>query len=105
MGAGPVPASQKALDKIGLKPEEIDFWEINEAFSIVPMYAIQELGLDPDKINVKGGAVAIGHPLSASGPRLTGTVSRILQEKGGKYGAATMCGGGGQGTTVIVEKI
>ncbi len=105
MGAGPVPASQKALDKIGLKPEEIDFWEINEAFSIVPMYAIQELGLDPDKINIKGGAVAIGHPLSASGPRLTGTVARILQEKGGKYGAATMCGGGGQGTTVIVEKI
>ena len=105
MGAGPVPASQKALDKIGLKPEEIDFWEINEAFSIVPMYAIQELGLDPDKINIKGGAVAIGHPLSASGPRLTGTVARILQERGGKYGAATMCGGGGQGTTVIVEKI
>ncbi len=105
MGAGPVPASRKALDKIGMKSEEIDFWEINEAFSIVPMYAIKEFGLDPEKVNVKGGAVAIGHPLSASGPRLTGTVARILQKEGGRYGAATMCGGGGQGTTVIVEKM
>lgn len=105
MGIGPVPASKKALEKIGMKPGEVDFWEINEAFSIVPLYTIKELGLDPDKVNVKGGAVAIGHPLSASGPRLTGTLARILQEKGGKYGAATLCGGGGQGGTVILEKL
>lgn len=105
MGAGPVPASKKALDKIGMAPSEIDAWEINEAFSIVPLYTIQEFKLDPDKVNIKGGAVAIGHPLAASGPRLTGTLARILQETGGKYGAATLCGGGGQGGTVIIEKL
>lgn len=105
MGVGPVPASKKALDKIGMKADEIDYWEINEAFSIVALYAIKELGLDPGRVNVKGGAVAIGHPLAASGPRLTGTLARILQEEGGRYGAATLCGGGGQGGTVIIEKI
>ena len=105
MGAGPVPASRKALEKVGMSVKDIDFWEINEAFSIVPLYAINELGLDPDRVNVKGGAVAIGHPLAASGPRLTGTLARILQQEGGKYGAATLCGGGGQGGTIIIEKI
>ncbi|MDD5748920.1 MAG: acetyl-CoA C-acetyltransferase [Actinomycetota bacterium] len=105
MGKGPVPASKKALEHAGLKPEEIDYWEINEAFSIVALYAIRELGIDPERVNVKGGAVAIGHPLGASGPRLTGTLARILKEKGGKYGAATLCGGGGQGGTVIIESV
>lgn len=105
MGTGPVPASEKALDKIGMKAGDIDFWEINEAFSIVPLYAIKELGIDPDRVNLKGGAVAIGHPLAASGPRLTGTLSRILNLENGKYGAATLCGGGGQGGTVILERI
>jgi acetyl-CoA acetyltransferase family protein len=105
MGAGPVPASEKALNAIGMKASEIDFWEINEAFSIVALYAIEKMGLDPEAVNVHGGAVAIGHPLAASGPRLTGTLARILHEKGGKYGAATLCGGGGQGGTVIIEKI
>jgi acetyl-CoA C-acetyltransferase len=105
MGAGPVPASKKALEKVGMSAKDIDYWEINEAFSIVPLYAIKELGLDPDRVNVKGGAVAIGHPLAASGPRLTGTLARILEQEGGKYGAATLCGGGGQGGTVILEKI
>jgi acetyl-CoA C-acetyltransferase len=105
MGAGPVPASQKALDKIGMSAKDIDYWEINEAFSIVALYAIKEFGLDPEHVNVHGGAVAIGHPLAASGPRLTGTLARILQQEGGKYGAATLCGGGGQGGTVIIEKI
>lgn len=104
MGVGPVPASKKALDSAGMKAEEIDFWEINEAFSIVALYAIKELGLDPERVNVNGGAVAIGHPLAASGPRITGTLARILQEKGARYGAATLCGGGGQGGTVIIEK-
>ena len=105
MGAGPVPASEKALNAIGMKASEIDYWEINEAFSIVALYAIEKMGLDPEHVNVHGGAVAIGHPLAASGPRLTGTLARILHEKGGKYGAATLCGGGGQGGTVIIEKI
>jgi acetyl-CoA C-acetyltransferase len=88
-----------------MKASEIDYWEINEAFSIVALYAIEKMGLDPEHVNVHGGAVAIGHPLAASGPRLTGTLARILHEKGGKYGAATLCGGGGQGGTVIIEKI
>jgi acetyl-CoA C-acetyltransferase len=105
MGAGPVPATEKALDKIGLKPSEIDVWEINEAFSVVALYAIEKFGLDPEKVNLKGGAVAIGHPLSCSGPRLTGTLGRILQETGGKYGVATMCGGGGQGATTVIERV
>ena len=105
MGAGPVPASEKALEVVGMKASDIDYWEINEAFSIVPLYAIEKMGLDPERVNVHGGAVAIGHPLAASGPRLTGTLARILHEKGGKYGAATLCGGGGQGGTVIIEKI
>ena len=103
MGTGPVPASKMALEKAGMKADEIDYWEINEAFSIVAMYGIKELGLDPETVNVHGGAVAIGHPLAASGPRLTGTMARILQEKGGKYGSATLCGGGGQGGTIILE--
>jgi len=105
MGAGPVPASEKALKQVGLKAEEIDAWEINEAFSVVPLYAIEKLGIDPDKVNLKGGAVAIGHPLACSGPRITGTLARILQETRGKYGLATMCGGGGQGATTIIERV
>ncbi len=105
MGAGPVPATRKALDKIGMDAKDIDFWEINEAFSIVPLYTIKELGIDADRVNIHGGAVAIGHPLAASGPRLTGTLARILQQEGGKYGAATLCGGGGQGGTIILEKL
>jgi acetyl-CoA C-acetyltransferase len=105
MGAGPVPASRKALEKAGMDAKDIDCWEINEAFSIVALYAIKELGLDPERVNVKGGAVAIGHPLAASGPRITGTLARILEQEGGKFGAATLCGGGGQGGTIIIEKV
>ncbi len=105
MGTGPVPASKMALEKAGMKADEVDYWEINEAFSIVAMYGIQEFGLDPETVNVHGGAVAIGHPLAASGPRLTGTLARILKEKGGKYGSATLCGGGGQGGTIILESM
>jgi acetyl-CoA acetyltransferase family protein len=105
MGAGPVPATEKALNRIGLKASEIDAWEVNEAFAVVALYAIEKFNLDPDKVNLKGGAVAIGHPLACSGPRLTGTLARILQETGGKYGVSTMCGGGGQGATTVIERI
>jgi acetyl-CoA C-acetyltransferase len=104
MGHGPVPASQKALDKAGLKASDIDFWEINEAFCIVALNCIQQLGLDPDKVNVHGGGTAIGHPLGATGIRLTGTLARILNEKGGRYGCANACVGGGQGVAVIIER-
>ena len=103
MGVGPVPASRKALEKAGMDTGDIDYWEINEAFSVVTLYGIRELGLDPEKVNVKGGAVAIGHPLACSGPRLTGTLARILKEKGARYGMATLCGGGGQGGATLIE--
>jgi acetyl-CoA C-acetyltransferase len=104
MGAGPVPASQKALVKAGLKASDIDYWEINEAFCIVALNCIKELGLDPESVNVMGGGTAIGHPLGATGIRLTGTLARILDEKGGRYGCANACVGGGQGVATIIEK-
>ena len=105
MGKGPVPASQMALKKAGLEVKDIDFWEINEAFTVVTLYAIKKLGIDPDRVNVKGGATAIGHPLGASGVRLTGTLARILDLEGARYGCATMCGGGGQGTATVIEHL
>ena len=105
MGLGPVPASRMALKHAGLEVKDIDFWEINEAFCIVAMNAVKELEIDPDKVNVKGGATAIGHPLGATGTRLVGTLARILQLEGGKFGLATPCVGGGQGVATIIEKI
>lgn len=104
MGMGPVPASRKALKHAGLEVKDIDFWEINEAFSIVTLNAIKELGIDPEKVNVKGGALAIGHPLGASGTRLVGTLARILNLEGGTYGLATPCVGGGQGVATIIKR-
>jgi len=104
MGHGPVPASQKALDKAGLKASDIDFWEINEAFCIVTLNCIKELGLDPDRVNVMGGGTAIGHPLGATGIRLTGTLARILAAKGGRFGCSNACVGGGQGVATIIER-
>ena len=104
MGAGPVPASRMALEKAGLEASDIDFWEINEAFAIVALNCIKELGLDPETVNVMGGGIAIGHALGATGIRLTGTLARILQEKNGRYGCANACVGGGQGVAVIIER-
>jgi acetyl-CoA acetyltransferase family protein len=104
MGKGPVPSSLKALEHADLTARDIDFWEINEAFVIVALYAIRELGIDPDKVNVKGGATAIGHPLGASGTRLVGTLARILNVEKGRYGLATACVGGGQGAATILER-
>jgi acetyl-CoA C-acetyltransferase len=104
MGAGPVPASRKALEKAGLAAADIDVWEINEAFSVVALNCIKELGIDPDKVNVMGGGIAIGHALGATGVRLVGTLARILQLKGGRYGCANACVGGGQGVATIIEK-
>jgi acetyl-CoA C-acetyltransferase len=104
MGHGPVPASRKALDRIDLKATDIDFWEINEAFAIVALNCIKELGLDPERVNVMGGATAIGHPLGATGVRLTGTLARILETKGGRYGCSNACVGGGQGVATVIER-
>jgi acetyl-CoA C-acetyltransferase len=104
MGVGPVPASRKALQKAGLQVKDIDYWEINEAFTIVVLNCIKELGIDPDRINVMGGGTAIGHALGATGIRLVGTLARILKVKGGRYGLANACVGGGQGVATIIER-
>jgi acetyl-CoA C-acetyltransferase len=104
MGQGPVPASRMALEKAGLGVSDIDYWEINEAFSIVALNCIRELGIDPDKVNVKGGGIAIGHALGATGIRLTGTLARILRLQGGRYGCANACVGGGQGVATVIER-
>jgi acetyl-CoA C-acetyltransferase len=105
MGAGPVPASQKALQRAGLEARDIDYWEINEAFSVVALNCIKELGLDPNKVNVMGGGIAVGHALGATGIRLVGTLGRILEKKGGRYGCANACVGGGQGVATIIERV
>ncbi len=105
MGEGPVPASKKALEKAKMKVEDIDYWEINEAFAVVVLNAIKKLGIDPERVNIHGGAIAIGHPLGASGARLVGTLARILKEKNGRYGLATLCVGGGQGFAIILERV
>jgi len=104
MGKGPVPASRMALKHAGLKVDDIDFWEINEAFAIVTVWCMRDLGIDPEVVNVKGGAIAIGHPLGATGTRLVGTLARILHTENGRYGVATACVGGGQGVATVIEK-
>jgi acetyl-CoA C-acetyltransferase len=104
MGSGPVPASRMALEKARLTPGDIDYWEINEAFSIVALNCIKELGIQAEKVNVMGGGIAIGHALGATGIRLTGTLARILNYKGGRYGCANACVGGGQGVATIIER-
>jgi len=104
MGVGPVPSTKRALKAAGLQVKDIDYWEINEAFAIVTLYSIKELGIDPERVNVMGGGLAIGHPLGATGVRLTGTLARILQAKNGRYGVATACCGGGQGVATILER-
>ena len=104
MGKGPVPASQKALARAGMKADKVDLWEVNEAFAVVVQYAIRELGLDPARVNVHGGAIAIGHPLGASGARLVGTLARQLHETGKEYGVATLCVGGGQGFAILMQR-
>jgi len=104
MGAGPVPATRMALEKIGMKPSDMDYWEINEAFCIVALNAIRELGIDPEKVNIMGGGTAIGHALGATGVRLVGTLARILNEKKGRYGCANACVGGGQGVATVIER-
>ncbi len=104
MGVGPVPASRMALKKADLEVKDIDYWEINEAFAIVTLNCIKELGIDPDRVNVMGGGIALGHALGATGIRLVGTLARILKVKQGRYGLANACVGGGQGVATIIER-
>ena len=101
----PIGAIQKALDKAGWTKEDVDLYEINEAFAVVSMLAINELGLDADKVNVRGGACALGHPIGSSGSRIMVTLLHALKQKGLKKGVASLCIGGGEATAVAVEMI
>ncbi len=105
MGIGPVPATQKALARAGLKLKDIDIVELNEAFAAQSLSVIKELGVDQSIVNIDGGAIALGHPLGASGARITGKLASLLQREKKKYGLATMCIGGGQGTAIILERV
>src|ERR1700758_2171497 len=99
----PAKAAVKALEKAGLAADDIDLWEINEAFASVTLNSIRMLGISEDKVNVNGGAVALGHPIGASGARILGTLGPELRRRGGGLGCAAICSGGGQGDAVIVE--
>ena len=105
MGVGPVPATRKALERAGIGVGDLDLVELNEAFASQSLVCIDELGLDPARVNVNGGAIALGHPLGMSGGRLVTMLIHELQRTGGRYGLATMCIGVGQGIATIVERI
>ncbi|MDQ6701086.1 MAG: acetyl-CoA C-acyltransferase [Acidobacteriota bacterium] len=105
MGIGPVVAIPKALALAGLKLEDIDIVELNEAFAVQALAVIREAGLDPEKVNVNGGAIALGHPLGCTGAKLTATILREMQRRKSKYGLVTMCVGGGQGAAGIFERM
>ena len=99
----PAKAAQQALEKIGKSADEIDLWEINEAFASVALNSVRTLGIDEDKVNVNGGAIALGHPIGASGSRIVGALVHELRRRGGGLGCAAICSGGGQGDAIIVE--
>jgi acetyl-CoA C-acetyltransferase len=99
----PASAAKKALEKAGLQPGDIDLWEINEAFASVTLNSIRMLGIDEERVNVNGGAVALGHPIGASGARIIGSLVHELRRRGGGYGCAAICSGGGQGDALIIK--
>ncbi|HEX6860571.1 MAG TPA: acetyl-CoA C-acyltransferase [Caulobacteraceae bacterium] len=101
----PVPAMKKALEKAGWSASDVDLWEVNEAFAVVAMIAQRELGIDHDRLNVNGGACALGHPIGASGARILATLLSALQARGGKRGLASLCIGGGEATAMAVELV
>ena len=103
MGLGPAPAARAAVEKAGLALSDIELWEINEAFAGQILGVIRELGLDREKLNVNGGAIALGHPLAATGTRCTLTLLKEMRRRGARYGVAGACIGGGQGIAVVVE--
>ena len=104
MGIGPVPAVRKLLDARRDRAGELDLVELNEAFASQSLAVIRELGLDPEKVNVNGGAIALGHPLGMSGARLVVTLLHELRRRGGRYGLATLCVGVGQGQAALFER-
>ena len=105
MLTGPTPATKKVLAAAGLKPEDIDVWELNEAFASVVMKWMKDFNLDVEQVNVNGGAIAMGHPIGATGAMITGTVMDELDRTGGRYGLVTLCIGGGMGIATIIERI
>ena len=105
MGMGPVHAVPPALEKAGLKKDDIDLWELNEAFASQGVAVCNELGLDQEKVNVNGGAIALGHPLGCTGAKLTVQMLNELKARGGKHGVVTMCVGTGQGAAGVIEML
>jgi acetyl-CoA C-acetyltransferase len=105
MGIGPVPASLKALKRAGLTAKDLDLIELNEAFASQSIACIKELGLDIQKVNVNGGAIALGHPLGASGVRISTTLLHEMKKRKARYGLATMCIGVGQGAAIVYENL
>ncbi|UWQ91720.1 acetyl-CoA C-acyltransferase [Rhodobacteraceae bacterium M382] len=101
----PVPAAKKLLDRLGWSVEDVDLWEVNEAFAVVPMAFMHEMGISRDKVNVNGGACALGHPIGASGARIMVTLLNALEKRGLKRGVAAICIGGGEGTAIAIERV
>jgi acetyl-CoA C-acetyltransferase len=104
MGTGPIPASKKCLERAGWKPADLDLVEANEAFAAQAISVNRGLGWDPDKVNVNGGAIAIGHPIGASGTRILVTLLHEMARRDSRRGLATLCIGGGQGIALAVER-
>lgn len=104
MGLGPIPASRKALQKAGWAVGDVDLWEANEAFAAQSMAVVDQLGIDPDKVNVNGGAIALGHPIGASGARVLATLLHEMARRDARRGVATLCVGGGMGIALCVER-
>jgi acetyl-CoA C-acetyltransferase len=104
MGMGPWPASEKALKKAGLRKEEIDLWELNEAFAAQSLGVLRELGIPRNRVNVNGGAIALGHPIGASGARVLVTLIHAMKDRDARLGLASLCIGGGQGIALILER-
>jgi acetyl-CoA acyltransferase len=105
MGIGPLPAIKKLLAKTGLSIKDIDLFEVNEAFASQSVYCQRELGIPDEKLNVNGGAIALGHPLGCTGAKLTATILHELARRNGKYGVVSMCIGGGRGAAGLFERI
>jgi acetyl-CoA C-acetyltransferase/3-oxo-5,6-didehydrosuberyl-CoA/3-oxoadipyl-CoA thiolase len=104
MGIGPVPATRIALARAGLTVADLDLIELNEAFAAQSLACIRELGLDPSKVNVQGGGIALGHPIGSSGARIIATLAHAMKRRGARYGLASLCIGVGQGLSVILER-
>jgi acetyl-CoA acyltransferase len=105
MGIGPVVATKRALARAGLTAQDIDIVEINEAFASQAIACLRELGLPEERVNLDGGAIALGHPLGATGARITGKAAAVLQREGGRYALSTQCIGGGQGIATVLERV